>query len=127
MANLSDLYDKKRKYENLRGSIEQIISSLNIGINNLEYAASNIPNYYNVNTLSADNGKTGIIRGSLMDKKNFLSNTIIPAINNAIYGVNVEIQRTIEENRRREEEERKKREAELLKKQELNLMRKLEM
>lgn len=85
MSTLSDLYSKKRKYKNLKESIENIINYLEISINNIENVSSRINSCYQIDGEKADKGKLSELNSELQEKKNGLKNTIYPAINNKIY------------------------------------------
>ena len=81
MDNVEELLTKKRKYENLKSNINSIINKLTSAIENLEIPANRIKNSYNIDSNSIDENKINGVRQNLINKKNYLVNTVLYAIN----------------------------------------------
>lgn len=84
MDNVDDLLSKKRKYKNLKTNIKTIIEKLESTIENLETPANKIKGLYNIDSISIDEGKLNFVRQNLIDRKNYLKNTILNSINKKI-------------------------------------------
>lgn len=108
MALLDDLISKKNEYVNLRDKVNDILSSLNNSVSSLRGPSSNIGTYYAVNGQSADKNTIRNNRSNLLIKRDYITNTVIPAINDKISGIESEIRQ--EEERIRKEQEKKKQE-----------------
>lgn len=110
MASIYELNQKKNQYMNLKNSVTDIINSLNSNISILETPSSNIGIYYEVNGQSADKNAIYNEKKKLIDKRDYLNNCVIPAINDNINSIQNDIKQEearIEEQQRREEEARR--------------------
>lgn len=92
MDNVDELLSKKRKYKNLKSNINLIISKLNSSIENLEVPSNEIKKIYNVDSISIDEGALNSVREKLTNKKNYLRNNILYAINKELNKVEQEIE-----------------------------------
>lgn len=110
MALLDDLYSKKNSYINLRDKINDVLGSLNSGISSLEQPSSNIGVFYAINGQSADLNIIRNKKNELLNKRDYITQNVIPAINDKISNIEADI-RNEEERIRREEQERREREA----------------
>lgn len=92
MNNVDELLSKKRKYKNLKSNINLIISKLNSSIENLEVPSNEIKKIYNVDSISIDEGALNSVREKLTNKKNYLRNNVLYAINKELNKVEQEIE-----------------------------------
>lgn len=110
MALLDDLYSKKNSYINLRNKINDVLGSLNSSISSFEQPSSNIGVFYAINGQSADLNIIRNKKNELLNKRDYITQNVIPAINDKISNIEADI-RNEEERIRREEQERREREA----------------
>ena len=92
MSSLSNLYYQLRKYRGLYDSVQDSIRCLDKVIDSSEMALK-ISDYYLMDDVSADNNSVKNTRTKFIEKKSFLSTTVLNAIGLKIR----EIQREIEE------------------------------
>lgn len=104
MANLYDLNNEKRRYENLKNDINDIVLRLNNAIAGLDYPILNLENSFKIDNYSQGAEKLKKIKIDLENRKNYLSSEVMNSINGSISHINEEIRR--EEQRLKEEEER---------------------
>ena len=90
--DISELLALKRKYKNLKNNIVAIINKLNSAIENLEIPTNEISKIYNIDSISIDEGKFNNIKDSIISKKNYLKNTVLPGINREIVKIENEIE-----------------------------------
>lgn len=81
MDDISVMLSSQRKYRNLKSNINSIISNLNSAIENLETPSDRIDNYYNIDSISIDQGKLKSIRQDLINRRNYLKNIVLVEIN----------------------------------------------
>ena len=81
MDDLSIMLSNQRKYKNLRSNINLVISNLNKAIENLEIPSDRIDNYYNIDSMSVDQGKLKVFRQDLINRRNYLKNIVLVEIN----------------------------------------------
>lgn len=89
--DINELIEKRRRYRNFRDRMYTLIDYLESAIANLDTPSSKIDDYYNIDSTSIDNGNLTIIRERLIDKKNFLKNTVMNKILNDIRELDNEI------------------------------------
>lgn len=108
MASSTELINQRQRYYTLRDNVSNLITNFSSSIESMGPALK-INECFTIDENSADGGKISSINSSIVDAKNKLSNEIIPAINEKIRSLNVEIQNALdreEAERRREEEAR---------------------
>ena len=81
MDDLNTMLSNQRKYRNLRYNVNCIINSLNNAIENLEIPSDKIDNYYNIDSISVDQGKLKELRQDLINRRNYLRNIVLYEIN----------------------------------------------
>jgi hypothetical protein len=95
MSSLSSLYRLLSQYKNFLSDVYDMINILNRSVDSSE-ASTRIGDYYTIDESTADNNLLKSNRNELIDKKSFLSGTIIPAINSKIREIERDIEREIE-------------------------------
>ena len=109
--SISEMYAEKSRYESFKTSINSAISSAETVINNLLLPAQNIGIAYQKDVYPMDKNYVNNARNNLINKKDALKNTVIPAIDNKINELKGSIaaaERAEAEARKRAEEEAKK-------------------
>jgi len=93
---MDELLAMKRKYENLKVDVNNIISKLNRAIECLSVPAEKIKNAYIIDSVSVDNGKLNTVRQNLINKRDYLSNNVLYSIRREIEEISNEINNRIE-------------------------------
>lgn len=78
--DINELIEKRRKYRNFRDRMYSLIDYLEAAITNLDTPSSKIDDYYNIDSTSIDDGKLSNVRENLINKTNFLKNTVMNRI-----------------------------------------------
>lgn len=81
MDSVEELLTKKRKYETLKANINSIIIKLTSAIENLETPVNKIKSAYSIDSGSIDGSQISVVRQNLINKKNYLTNTVLYTIN----------------------------------------------
>lgn len=89
---MDDLISKRRKYKNLRDNIKNIIGYLNNAIENLDTPSDKIASYYTIDSISIDKNKLSTARESLINRRNYLENTVLEKIRKEIRELDNEIE-----------------------------------
>lgn len=91
MATEYELNQMKKKYKTLRSNIYSIIDEINDAIEALEVPANKIKGSCSIDSNSIDGGVIDSIRANLIDRKNYLNNTIIYNIGLKINDIDTEL------------------------------------
>lgn len=81
MATLYEFQTSLRYYNNLRDNLNQVVRYLNNCIDDLQPATKNFLTVYNVDEFSKGNNVLLKDLDSLVEKRNTIKNTVIPAVN----------------------------------------------
>lgn len=109
--SINSCYEDISKYNSMKSNLHNVVNSLNNSSNKVSPLANSITAVYNMNDNSTPIVQKCVgLHKDIVGTSNFITNTIIPAIDDAIRGKRQEIARIEAENRRREEEERRRRE-----------------
>lgn len=105
MATVQDCTDSINKYNALKDNIYAIINHLNNATDYSYKAKNQLDGVYTINDYNTNlYSRTKSLAENIGSTSNYLKNTIIPAIDNAINGLNDQIVAIQEEERRRAEE-----------------------
>lgn len=127
MATVQDCTNNINKYNALKDNIYVIINHLN-NANDYSFKAKNqLDGVYTINDSNTNiYSRIKLLSENINSTSNYLKNTIIPAIDNAINGLNNQIKAIQEEERRRAEEaarQERERQAQLARERELEQQR----
>lgn len=103
MSYLEELYNNKKRYENLKKDINEVVDKISGVINNLHYPIINLENSLMIDGYSAGANKLKNIKSNLEIRNSYLSGNVVTSINNSIFSTNSEITR---EDQRIKEEQR---------------------
>lgn len=92
MSRLSSLYRQLRQYRTFLEDINDCVNALNKTIDSAE-GAIKIGEYYTIDDTTADNNIIKNSRNELINKKELLNGTILPAIRRKIRDIENEIAR----------------------------------
>lgn len=92
MDDLSIMLSNQRNYKNLSYNINLIINNLNSAIEKLEIPSDKIDNYYNIDSVSIDEGKLKTVRQNLINKRDYLRNIVLVEINRELNELNNNIE-----------------------------------
>lgn len=85
-------YERDRNsYKNSLNYANKLVNELNLGNRYLEYANSNLKQYFKIDGKLGDNGKTNLVHGEVVLIINELRKKVIPSINNNIKILNINI------------------------------------
>jgi hypothetical protein len=79
MSSSEELMKKRREYYRLLDNVKELTVSLSASYNDMEDAI-NIGEYFTIDEMAADNGKIKKIRETVDSSRDYLNNTVIPAI-----------------------------------------------
>ena len=79
MTSSEELMKKRREYYRLLDNVKELAGSLSASYNDMEDAI-NIGEYFTIDEMAADNGKIKKIRETVDSSRDYLNNTVIPAI-----------------------------------------------
>lgn len=92
MDDLSIMLSNQRNYNNLSYNINLIINNLNSAIEKLEIPSEKIDNYYNIDSVSIDEGKLKTVRQNLINKRDYLRSIVLVEINRELDELNNNIE-----------------------------------
>lgn len=92
MDDLSIMLSNQRNYKNLSYNINLIINNLNSAIEKLEIPSEKIDNYYNIDSVSIDEGKLKTVRQNLINKRDYLRNIVLVEIDRELNELNNNIE-----------------------------------
>ena len=79
MSSSEELMKKRREYYRLLDNVKELTVSLSASYNDMEDAI-NIGEYFTIDEMAADNGKIKKVRETVDSSRDYLNNTVIPAI-----------------------------------------------
>ena len=91
MASSEELMKKRREYYRLLDNVKELAGSLSVSYNDMEYAI-NIGEYFTIDEIAADNNKIKKIRETVDSSRDYLNNSVIPAIISKINQLSNEIE-----------------------------------
>lgn len=94
MSKINAYYDEIRKYNNLKTILSKIISDLSSSVNEMSNIHSDITSVYSVNdnnTLIVS--KVNNLSKDITNTGSYLKNTVLPAIDSAIYSLRKKIEK----------------------------------
>lgn len=94
MDSSEELMKKRREYYRLLDNVKELTSKLSVSYNDMENAI-NIGEHFTIDDIAADNGKIKKVRETIDDSKNYLNNTIIPAIVSKINQLSNDIEEAV--------------------------------
>ena len=87
--NAEEVTEEKNKYITLKERILRIITALEKSADDILKASNGIGEYYSLNGSSADNNRLTTEREKLLETRNNLKNSVLPAINNKLDEINI--------------------------------------
>lgn len=82
------MYYEIQKYEKLKEKVNNIVEYLNKCIEQIEVPASNLDNYYSIDSVGIDENSLKSVKDDFIYRKNYLVNNVLPAIREEIRKLN---------------------------------------
>ena len=92
MNTLYELKKERNQYYDLKDKLYYIVKRLDLSVDCISPASDTYKYVYTIDSVVANNDKLNKLKKELLDKRNYISNVIIPKINERIYNLNLEIE-----------------------------------